>query len=165
MKSTKCVVCTKVKGKRICQLHAGAFIYPRCCAQIRHADCEGCSYYTQAENYALTKTPRPNRQPFIIRIDPKVDEEVDDALAMIEKGAWLAGESMLVKLLKQHPDLHTVQQEPMQLEAGLEAEQTPQLRFTQHARTKAFQGKAFQDVAGNIVSHFSRTCCTISSGI
>jgi hypothetical protein len=43
-------------------------------------------------------------------------------------------------------------QEPMQLEAGLEAEQTPQLRFTQHARAKAFQGKAFQDVAGNIVS-------------
>ena len=55
MKSTKCVVCSKVKGKRLCQLHAGAFICPRCCAQIRHGDCEGCSYYTQAADYKLKK--------------------------------------------------------------------------------------------------------------
>ncbi len=109
MKSTKCVVCSKVKGKRICQLHAGAFICPRCCAQIRHAECEGCSYYAQAEDYALKKTPRSTQQPFIMRIDPKVDEEVDHALERIERGNWLAGESSLGKLLKQHPDLHTVQ--------------------------------------------------------
>ena len=109
MKSTKCVVCSKVKGKRICQLHAGAFICPRCCAQIRHAECEGCSYYAQAEDYALKKTPRSTRQPFIMRIDPKVDEEVDHALERIERGNWLAGESSLGKLLKQYPDLHTVQ--------------------------------------------------------
>jgi tetratricopeptide (TPR) repeat protein len=109
MKSTKCVVCSKVKGKRICQLHAGAFICPRCCAQIRHADCEGCSYYAQAEAEALKKTPKPNRPPFMMRIDPEGDEVVDNALALIERGAVFAGESILVKLLKQHPDLHTVQ--------------------------------------------------------
>jgi len=44
-----------------------------------------------------------------MRIDPVVDEEVDHALAMIEKGNWLAGESILATLLKQYPDLHTVQ--------------------------------------------------------
>lgn len=109
MKSTQCIVCEQVKGKRICQLHAGAFICPRCCSHIRHADCEGCSYYVQAERYTRSKTPKSSRQPFIMRIDPEVDEQVDHALAMIERGNWLVGESSLAALLKQHPDLHTVQ--------------------------------------------------------
>jgi tetratricopeptide (TPR) repeat protein len=109
MKAAKCVVCEKVKGKRICQLHARAFICPRCCAQIRHAGCEGCSYYAQAEDCALKKTPRPNPQHFVMRIDPQVDEEVDNALAMIERGARKSGESIIAQLLRQHPDLHTVQ--------------------------------------------------------
>ena len=109
MKSTKCVVCSKVKGKRLCQIHAGAFICPRCCAQIRHAACEGCSYYAQAEEYALKKTPKSRRHHFLMRMDPEVDAEVDHALAMIEQGNWWAGESILARLLTHHPDLHTVQ--------------------------------------------------------
>jgi tetratricopeptide (TPR) repeat protein len=109
MPSTKCVACSKVKGKRLCQIHAGAFICPRCCAQIRNADCAGCLYYTQAEDYARTKTPPSRRHHFILRIDPAVDEEVDHALAMLERGNRMAGESTIAKLLRQHPDLHTVQ--------------------------------------------------------
>jgi len=109
MPSTKCVACSKVKGKRLCQIHAGAFICPRCCAQIRNADCAGCSYYTQAEDYARTKTPPSRRHHFILRIDPAVDEEVDHALAMLERGNRMAGESTIATLLRQHPDLHTVQ--------------------------------------------------------
>jgi len=44
-----------------------------------------------------------------MRIDPAVDEEVDHALAMLERGNRMAGESTIATLLRQHPDLHTVQ--------------------------------------------------------
>jgi tetratricopeptide (TPR) repeat protein len=109
MKATKCVVCTKVKGKRACQLNAGALICPRCCAQVRNTDCEGCFYYAQAESYALEKAQKSENRPFVARIDPQVDETIDRALAMLESGKRSAGERIIADMLKKHPDLHVVQ--------------------------------------------------------
>jgi tetratricopeptide (TPR) repeat protein len=45
----------------------------------------------------------------MMHMDPTVDAEVDRALAMIEKGHWVAGESLLATLLTHGPDLPTVQ--------------------------------------------------------
>ncbi len=109
MNPKKCVVCLRVKGKRLCQIKADALICPQCCAQIRNPGCQGCFYYSQAQHYAATKTQTSKTQHFTMRLDPEVDEAVDQALAMIESGNRQAGESIVADLLKKHPDLHTVQ--------------------------------------------------------
>lgn len=45
----------------------------------------------------------------MMRIDPAVDAAVDHALALVESGQLQAGEAILAQLLKNHPDIHTVQ--------------------------------------------------------
>jgi hypothetical protein len=78
MKPIKCGVCTKVKGKRVCQINGGALICPRCCAEIRNPECEGCSYYSQAEQYQADKALRMAKagklgdEHFMMRVDPEV---------------------------------------------------------------------------------------------
>lgn len=109
MKSTKCVVCLKVKGKRVCQLKAGALICPRCCAQIRNANCQGCFYYAQAQQYAVEKAQTSKAPHHVMRVDPEVDKAVDQALAMIDRGDRQAGERVIADLFDKHPDLYTVQ--------------------------------------------------------
>jgi tetratricopeptide (TPR) repeat protein len=109
MGANKCVACSRVKGKRVCRIRAGALICPQCCAQIRGPDCRGCVYYSQAEEYARKKTLASQAKGFMMRVDPEVDEKVDQALAMIESGNGLDGESIIADLLAKHPDLHTVQ--------------------------------------------------------
>jgi tetratricopeptide (TPR) repeat protein len=99
----------KVKGKRVCQLKAGALICPHCCAKIRNPDCQGCFYYAQAQRYAAEKVQTSKTPHFMMLVDPEVDEAVDQALAMIESGNRLGGEPIIADLLKKHPDLHTVQ--------------------------------------------------------
>lgn len=109
MTPPKCVVCLRVKGKRACQIHAGALICPHCCAQIRNPDCQGCFYYAQAKHYAEKRAQTSKTPHFVMRVDPEVDEAVDQALAKIESGNRRGGESIIAELLKKHPDLHTVQ--------------------------------------------------------
>lgn len=109
MKPPKCEVCLRVKGKRGCQIKADALICPNCCAQIRNPGCQGCFYYSQAQHYAEKKTQTAKPNTFVMRVDPEADEAVDQALAMIESGDRLGGESIVADLLKKHPDLHTVQ--------------------------------------------------------
>ena len=109
MKIVKCVACLKTRGKRICKLNDGALICPRCCAQLRNPDCAGCYYYAQSEKYAKGKTEELKTDKFVMRIDPAVDQAVDQALAMVERGKLLAGEAIITDLLKKHPDIHTVQ--------------------------------------------------------
>ncbi len=109
MKIVKCVVCLEARGKRVCELNNGALICPRCCAQIRNPDCAGCPYYAQAEKYAIKKAERLKTDQLIMRVYPEVDEAVDQALAMVERGEMLAGQAIITNLLKKHPDIHTVQ--------------------------------------------------------
>jgi len=52
---------------------------------------------------------KPKLKKFIMRIDPQVDEVVDQALAMVEQGKIRAAEKIISELLKQHSDIHTVQ--------------------------------------------------------
>lgn len=44
-----------------------------------------------------------------MRIDPQVDEAVDQALAMVDQGKIRTAERIISELVKQHPDIHTVQ--------------------------------------------------------
>ena len=109
MKKKRCIVCSKVKGKRVCKINDNSLICPSCCAKIRNPDCGKCRYYAQAEQYSINKVKNPKLKDFIMRIDPRVDEMVNQALEMVESGNIVAGERILTDLLNKHPDIHTVQ--------------------------------------------------------
>ncbi len=104
----KCPVCNKVKGKRGCRLHEMKTVCPRCCADIRNADCEPCSYYSAAEKYHAEKYQKPGGRSFVVEIDEKIEKQVDQALADIEKKHFAEAESSLTLLLKAHPDNHYI---------------------------------------------------------
>lgn len=109
MQKTPCKVCSRKKGKRVCQINDDALICSPCCARSRTPGCAGCRHYPQAAPYAREKTQPPTAKHFLMRIDPDVDAAVDHALAMVASGQLQAGENLLAKLLRNHPDIHTVQ--------------------------------------------------------
>jgi len=109
MKKNKCVICLKVKGKRLCKLKERTFVCSRCCAEVRNTDCDGCSHYVQAAKHSLQKMKKSKFKEFTAIIDPEIDDAVDKALTLVERGDIEAGERSLVDLVKKHPDLHIVQ--------------------------------------------------------
>ncbi|UCE07948.1 MAG: hypothetical protein JSW07_07930, partial [bacterium] len=86
MKKEVCIICSTARGKRVCMLNDNAFICPICCAKTRIPECQGCIYYTQAEQFSKAKIKAQKSKQFIMRIDPEVDEAIDRALAMVERG-------------------------------------------------------------------------------
>jgi tetratricopeptide (TPR) repeat protein len=55
------------------------------------------------------KRKKTKPKKFIMRIDPQVDEAVDQALAMAEIGKIKAAEKSISELMKEHPDIYLVQ--------------------------------------------------------
>lgn len=108
MNKVKCVICGQRKGKRICKLQGQKMICPRCCAQLRNPDCEGCPHYAAAQSYARSKTARPEPKHFIMEIDPEMEEVVDHALALVEQGKPKEGEAIISKLKREHPQNYLV---------------------------------------------------------
>ncbi len=109
MKKNKCTVCAKAKGKRKCKIREDSFICPRCCAEIRGEECDGCSHYAQSKKYAVEKMKKSKSRHFIAKVDPEIDDAVDKALEFVENGNMEKGEELLAELLEKHPDLHMVQ--------------------------------------------------------
>jgi tetratricopeptide (TPR) repeat protein len=132
MKKTQCRVCSRERGKRVCKINDNALICSPCCAHIRTPDCEGCRYYTQAAHYALAKTQHAPSKHFVMRIDPAVDEAVNHALAIVESGQMQAGERILADLLREHPDIHTVQY-AMGTVCALQGQYDESLTYFDHA--------------------------------
>lgn len=112
----KCPICSAEKGRRVCKIRQQSSICSRCCAQIRNPDCSGCPHYSEAEAFAREKTSavaseksRTSDTPhFTIRMDPKVDEAVFQALDLAERGNFARAQELLVGLRDRHPDLHIV---------------------------------------------------------
>lgn len=111
MKKEKCAICFKSKGKRICMIKDDLLICPKCCAEIRTFECEGCDYYEQAEKYSKEKEMNRVKKTdkFTFVIDPIVDEAVDKALEMAEKGKLITAKNSLLKLMYEHSENHSVQ--------------------------------------------------------
>ena len=109
MNTIKCVICLKVKGKRLCKIKERSFVCPRCCAEIRNTDCCGCSHYAEAAKHSLEKMKKSKFKDFTAIIDPEIDDAVDKALALVERGDIEAGEKSLIDLIKIYPNLHIVQ--------------------------------------------------------
>lgn len=112
-----CSACSKSRGKRFCEIKSGTLICPVCCAEIRNEECDGCSYYGDARKFAREKEEQKEKQMekkqqsshFIKRIDMEVDEEVNNALEMAEKGYFIEGEKKLRTLLAANPDMDSIQ--------------------------------------------------------
>jgi len=102
-----CIICSNVKGKRGCLLKDMTLICPRCCAEIRNSECEGCSYYKDSQKFAIEKAKK-SPQHFTIRIAPEVDDEIDRALRMVEAGKIADGELVIRSLMKENADLYTI---------------------------------------------------------
>ncbi|NOR65662.1 MAG: hypothetical protein GQ468_06570, partial [Candidatus Scalindua sp.] len=107
MKQQKCIICLKVKGKRGCLLKDKTLICSRCCAEIRNSECEGCSYYKEAQKFANEKA-RNSPEHFIARIAPDIDVEINRALMMVEAGNIAGGESVIRSLMKENADLYSL---------------------------------------------------------
>ncbi|HEX9972529.1 MAG TPA: tetratricopeptide repeat protein [bacterium] len=104
-----CIVCSVARGRRVCQLNSGALICPICCAKTRHSECEGCEYYEKSLELGKQKVQPTKSRPFIIELNPEIEEKVDDALQMAEKGRVSLAENEITKLLIKHPNNHSVQ--------------------------------------------------------
>ena len=109
MKKRRCVVCGKNKARRICALHNNEMICSLCCAETRNSeDCEGCRYFTTAARYHSSKARKSESKHFMIEINEEVENTVDRALALVEKGDIEKGETMISDLKKDHPLSHVV---------------------------------------------------------
>jgi len=108
MKKGECAICARRKSKRVCHARQHKTICSLCCAELRSPDCGVCTYYAAACRYAGTKTGRPRTKHFITEINPKVEEAIDRALALLEKGKIEAGEAVIREIEKDNPRNHTV---------------------------------------------------------
>ena len=109
MKKEKCIICLNAKGKRVCQINDNSLICPICCAKIRTSNCDGCIHYIKAEKYTKEKSLKQKSKNFIMAVNPEIDEKMDIALAMVEKGEIQSGESIISALLNEHSHIDMVQ--------------------------------------------------------
>lgn len=99
----KCIICTQRKGKRICKLRNKQMICSLCCAESRNLDCEGCLHYTNARQYTETKNMGHENKHFIAEINKEVENSVNQALALVEKGDIEKGEAIISGLMNTYP--------------------------------------------------------------
>ena len=108
MKTKKCVVCEKNKARRTCELHNNKMVCSLCCAEIRNSDCEGCQYFKTAKQYHSSKAKKSRVKHFVAEINEEVENAVDQALALVEKGDIKKGRAIITDLIKDNPRNHTV---------------------------------------------------------
>ncbi len=108
MSKELCIVCSITRGRRVCKLNENKLICPICCAKTRIPECEGCVFYSQAEQFSRDKPGKTGTKKFIIKLDPELDELVDQALVKVDKGDIGTGKKIISDLMIKHPDSYTV---------------------------------------------------------
>ena len=106
--STKCAICSRVKGKRICKNHDGQLICPPCCGENRGGRCEGCEYYERGKHFQELRNASAGQKEFIIEIKEEIDEAVDRAMAALERKKFSKAEKILNRLMQTDPKYHMV---------------------------------------------------------
>ncbi|MGP8329951.1 MAG: tetratricopeptide repeat protein [Methanosarcinaceae archaeon] len=109
MKRETCIICSIARGRRVCLINDNSLICPVCCAKTRTPDCKDCIHYVQAEKHKKGKLIEEESKPVLIEIDPEIEEKVDQALDMAEKGNIQGAESLLMGLLSEHSHIDMVQ--------------------------------------------------------
>jgi tetratricopeptide (TPR) repeat protein len=77
---------------------------------MRDETCTGCSYYTVARRYYASRSPSSNPPDghFIVELNPEVEEAVNSAMELAERGKTNEARLAITKLLVEHPDNHLV---------------------------------------------------------
>jgi len=73
---------------------------------MRSDSCGGCAHYRATDKY---RSDQKQEKKFITLLDPDLDDECNDALALIESGDLAQGEARMQGLFKRRPDYHMVQ--------------------------------------------------------
>lgn len=108
MKKTKCELCGKVKARRKCQVYHDKFICSPCCADLRNDECEGCRHYQVASQYHSSKDQKKSAKHFTVELNEEVENAVDRALELVERGKIDKARDILNKLEKRNPRNHMV---------------------------------------------------------
>lgn len=106
----KCTTCRQGKAKRECHLKGNSKICPRCCVEMRGDPCGDCPHYAETLRYESERWQAGNLPAghFIAEINPEVDQAVDDALALVEKGMRTEAMAAMKELARDHADLYYV---------------------------------------------------------
>ncbi|MBN2418003.1 MAG: tetratricopeptide repeat protein [Deltaproteobacteria bacterium] len=104
MEKKKCMLCNQGKARRKCRKNNDELICSRCCAETRDVLCEGCQYYDQVKQYEAERSQK-NRH-FIIEINEELENEIDKALALMERGKHGEGGKIIENLFISHPDYY-----------------------------------------------------------
>ena len=106
----RCPLCGNRKAQRRCKREEMAEICSLCCVEKRDEICEGCTHYTTARKYQAARRS-PARLPdghFIAELNPEVEQAVNDALELAQRGKTDPAWESMQRLLRQHPGNHTV---------------------------------------------------------
>jgi hypothetical protein len=104
---TKCTICNRVKGKRICKIHDGHLVCPHCCGEIRGGRCERCQYYEQGNRFQRLKNTSFRQNQFTVELKQEVDDAVDRAMAALERKKFSEAEKILNRLIQTDPSHNT----------------------------------------------------------
>ncbi|MDI6735337.1 MAG: tetratricopeptide repeat protein [bacterium] len=100
----KCAVCGKNKGARICERYNNQFVCSLCCAEIRNSEeCESCQHFKNANQYQVSKIKKIPEKHFIAEINPQVEDTVNQALTLVERGDIEKGQAIITDLKEEHP--------------------------------------------------------------
>lgn len=107
----KCPECGSGKARRQCWRRENQRICGLCRASIRDPECGDCVHYEEALQHARERVLKPDgpERHYLAEISPEIQERVNDALAIAQKGNPKRAMDMLAPLLADHPlshDLH-----------------------------------------------------------
>ena len=105
---TKCAICNRVKGKRVCKLHDGHLICPACCGENRGRRCEGCQYYEQGNRFQKLRNGSIAQKKFLVEIKEEVDAAVDRAMAAVERKKFSEAKKIFNRLMETDPEYYMV---------------------------------------------------------
>jgi tetratricopeptide (TPR) repeat protein len=106
MLKKKCPLCSKGKARRSCLIRDDETICSKCCAEIRNSDCGDCEFYESHQKYEISKAKSGSSSKFLAMISPEIDDEVDMALDLFEKGKFTLAEKRIKELFEKHPNYH-----------------------------------------------------------
>lgn len=101
-----CAICAKSKGKRACKQKDG-IICPPCCAAIRNSSCADCLHFKASEIYEASKPEYFPQNSFIAAVDEEIEETLDQAMDLVEKGSLEEAENIVAGLLRDNPRYHS----------------------------------------------------------
>jgi len=109
-KNGKCSICGKRKGKRICLRQQDTLICSLCCGVNRDESCAGCEHHAHAQAYQASRSGRgaPPDGHYIIEINPEVEDAVNAALELAERGKTGEARRAIDELRREHPRNHLV---------------------------------------------------------